>query len=181
MRFLLDQNFPAAPFDPSTLDRSVEYVRLLAFDADLARVSTPDWLLYLRAAEAGLDGVVTRDRSQLDQPEELLVLARARLSVVTWRQPIEDPVQEWGQLLAYMPSVVRLLDRHGPGAVLLPRPSLDRHSHHKGQHLLGQHAAAQRRAFQEVRQEARQQILDGLADRGLDRLQPLVEAPDATR
>ena len=44
--------------------------------------------------------MVTRDRNQLGLPEEMWVLTRVRLTLVTFRQPIEDPIVEWGQLLA---------------------------------------------------------------------------------
>lgn len=55
-------------------------------------------------------------------------MSRNRLSVVTWRRSVEDAVTEWGQLLAYMPLVVRLIEREGPRIVLLPEPRLDGHN-----------------------------------------------------
>jgi hypothetical protein len=109
------------------LDTRFEYVHLHDFDPRLARVATPDWMIYLIAEQASFAGVVTRDRSQLDQDAELVVLSRGRLSVVTWRTSVEDAVTEWGQLLAYRPQVVHLLERRGPGIVLLPAPRLDAH------------------------------------------------------
>ncbi|TMC05371.1 MAG: hypothetical protein E6J41_22210 [Chloroflexi bacterium] len=87
-------------------------------------MTTPDWMIYLIAEQASFTGVVTRDRSQLDQDEELVVLSRSRLSVVTWRRSVEDAIAEWGQLLAYMPQVIRAVEVHGPRIILLPEPRL---------------------------------------------------------
>lgn len=123
-RFLLDQNFPKPVFDIESLDARVEYIHLYDFDPRLAKVTTPDWMIYLIAEQASFTGVVTRDRSQLDQDEELVVLGRNRLSVVTWRRGVEDAVAEWGQLLAYMPHVIRIVEMHGPRIILLPEPRL---------------------------------------------------------
>ena len=81
-------------------------------------------MIYLIAEQASFTGVVTRDRSQLDQDEELVVLSRSRLSVVTWRRGVEDAIAEWGQLLAYMPQVIRAVEVHGPRIILLPEPRL---------------------------------------------------------
>ena len=47
-------------------------------------------------------------------------LTRTDLSVVTWSDPINDAVAEWGQLLAYMTEILRLIDSHGNSVVLLP-------------------------------------------------------------
>ena len=47
-------------------------------------------------------------------------LTRTSLSIVTWRRSIEDPVREWGQLLAYLPEIRRMLAEHGPSVVFLP-------------------------------------------------------------
>ena len=73
----------------------MEVVHLIDFDSTLSKASTPDWFLYLRAAEARFDAMVTRDRNQLGLPEEMWVLTRVRLTLITFRQPIEDPIVEW--------------------------------------------------------------------------------------
>jgi hypothetical protein len=87
-------------------------------------VSTPDWLIYLAAQHSGdFDGLVTRDLAQIVQAEELVAIARTTMSMVTWRKPIEDPVTEWGQLLAYMPKVRQRIDERGPAIFILPRSS----------------------------------------------------------
>ena len=94
--------------------------------ARFSKTSTPDWMLYLAADAAGFDGMVTRDRSQLSQEQELVALSCTKITLVTWRQRIEDPVVEWGQLLAYSPQIVRAIDERGPTVILLPAPRLSR-------------------------------------------------------
>ena len=104
-RFLLDQNFPEAPIDVARLDATVDLVHLRTFDSSLTQPQTPDWFIYLRAAEAGFDALVTRDWHQMEQTEELWVLANLHISVVSWSDVVEDAVVEFGQLLAYMPQI----------------------------------------------------------------------------
>lgn len=174
-RFLLDQNFPAPILDVSAVDDTVEYVALETFDASLTRMGTPDWLIYLSAAEDGsFTGVVTRDSSQLDAPEELVALTYTAISLVTWKQPIEDPIKEWGQLIAYMPEVLRRIERDGPRVFLLPHPRLSIANVHAPRALLGQLASREGRSFPEIREEARRSIREELGVRGLSRLDSLV-------
>ncbi|MDA8311485.1 MAG: hypothetical protein M0Z46_12905 [Actinomycetota bacterium] len=60
----------------------------------------------------GFDPLVTRDKAQVDQALEMWVLSRlVSFSVVTWRRRIDDPIQEWGRLLAYLPEVKRRLSQ----------------------------------------------------------------------
>jgi hypothetical protein len=109
---LLDENFPAPPgFDPTALDGRIQFTGLRGFDGTLVGRRTPDWYLYLRADEAQFDALVTRDWHQSAQAEEMWALTRTRLSVVTWSDPINDPVAEWGQLLAYMTEILRVMTR----------------------------------------------------------------------
>lgn len=109
----------------NALDHTVDVVHLSDFDPTLSQLSTPDWYLYARAAEDGFAAVVTRDLSQLSQHAEMFALScLPSLSVVTWRQGIEDPVREWGQLLAYLPLVRRECDQHGGRVIVLPKPTL---------------------------------------------------------
>jgi hypothetical protein len=71
LRLLLDQNFPRPPgFDLASVDATVEAVHVYDHDRTLTEAGTPDWLIYLRAAEDGFDALVTRDWHQMDQPEE---------------------------------------------------------------------------------------------------------------
>lgn len=125
LRFRLDQQFPPARFDIHALDRSVEYVHLSEHNPAYSTNSTPDWMIHLIAAEGGFDAVVTLDRSQLDEEAELVALASSRVSVITWSRGDEDPIVLWGQLLAYMPQIVKTLDTVAPAVITLPNPRLE--------------------------------------------------------
>lgn len=156
MRLLLDEGFPSpAWFRPESVDASVEVQSLRAFDPTLTGVSTPDWYLYLRANEANFDALVTRDWRQSGQPEELWTLTRTKLSIVTWKRPIEDPVREWGQLLAYLPEIRRMIDEHGPSVVFLPSPRLDQRNIERATDLMGELAASLGIANEQLRRTAR--------------------------
>jgi len=88
LRLLLDQNFPRPPgFDLWTVDSTVEAIHVYDHDRGLTEAGTPDWLIYLRAAQDGFDALVTRDWHQREQPEELWVLSNLMLTVVSWRRP----------------------------------------------------------------------------------------------
>jgi hypothetical protein len=107
--------------------RTIEFQHFSAFAPSLARTSTPDWMLYLVAKLGGFDAVVTRDLAQFTQREELVAIALTELTVVTWRQPVEDPLAEWGQLMAYAPQIakrVRSAD-YSPTVIFLPAPRLN--------------------------------------------------------
>lgn len=163
MRLLLDEGFPSPPgFRPESVDATVEVVALREFDVSLTGSSTPDWYLYLRAHEAGFDALVTRDWHQSEQIEELWALSRTAVSVVTWRRPIEDPIREWGQLLAYLPEVRRMITANGPSIVFLPSPRLDGSSIGKATGLLGRLASDLGISTQQVRSQARQVIEEEL-------------------
>jgi hypothetical protein len=123
-------------------------------DPGLTSAGVPDWLLHLRAADDGFDAVVTRDWHQLDQPEELWVLANLRITVVSWRRPFNDPVAEWGHLLAYMPQLKRRIELRQPRVLLLPPPQLSKGNEVNPQEALGRYAAQQGRAVGEVLEEA---------------------------
>jgi hypothetical protein len=131
LRLLLDQGFPKPPgFDVRSIDGSLEVIHLNDFDRRLSTNSTPDWLVYWTAHQNSFDAVVTRDASQLSQILEMFVLSRLPgMAVITWRSSIEDPVTEWGQLIAYLPEIRKRLDndasrsRNGT-VILLPKPSL---------------------------------------------------------
>lgn len=124
-RWLLDNDFPKPVFaNLAELDGATDFVHFAdAFPAD-ARSSTPDWMIYLLAEAAGFVGVVTRDRRQLEDEDSMVVLSSLTVSVVTWRRGVDDPATLWGQLVAYMPQVRSILERAGPGVVVLPSPTL---------------------------------------------------------
>ena len=167
MRLLLDEGFPSPPgFDISSMDSSVEVVALRDFDSALVGVGTPDWYLYLRAKEGGFDALVTRDDSQTRQVEELWIMAYTKLSVITWRTPIEDPVREWGQILAYLPTIRRLIEEHGPSIIFLPTPRLNIRNVGKASTKLHKIAKNQGVSAQELRNDARRVVLEELNYRG---------------
>lgn len=111
-------------------------------------------MVYLAAQLGEFDGIVTRDRSQLQQDEEIVALTRTSLTVVTWRRPIEDPVTEWGQLLAYMPQVLKIMGEVGPAICLLPEPRMVTTNIDKPINAARRRAADQRRTVSELRSEA---------------------------
>jgi hypothetical protein len=177
LRLLLDQNFPQPVIDLSTVDATVTVVSLDTFDRTLTKRGTPDWLIYLRARQGGFNGVVTRDRSQLDDPEELVALIDAGMNVITWRHPVEDPIQEWGQLLAYMGLIRKRLDGQEGIVIQLPRPSLNTNQVATARNLLGQLASVRSTSFPEMRDNARDLMRSELNERGLTDLLSLVGPP----
>lgn len=171
LRLLTDQNFPSPVFDFSTVDNTVSVVSVFTFDRSLTKRGTPDWLIYLRAHEAGFDAVVTRDASQLDDAEELTVLCDTGMNLITWQTAIEDAVQEWGQLLAYMPLIRNRLEDAQGLTITLPKPSL-----HKGRNVrfarsrLYDWAISRGTSFPEARSAARRQMKAELNQEGLGSL-----------
>lgn len=167
MRLLLDEGFPAPPgFRVESVDATVDVTTLRSFDGRLTGASIPDWYLYLRADEAGFDALVTRDWHQSEQTEEMWVLAKTSLSIVTWRRPLVDPVQEWGQLLAFLPEVRRMIGSHGPSVVFLPAVRLDSRSIDKASSLIGILAKDLDVAGQQLRDQARALVLSELEAMG---------------
>lgn len=169
LRLLLDQGFPKPPrFKLEDVDSSIEAVHLYDFDRSLSENSTPDWYLYCRAAEAGLDALVTRDFSQAGQELEMYVLTRLqRFVVLAWRKRMDDPVREWGQLLAYLPEIKkRLAQPKPPKVVFLPDPSLTEKNFRDPVQTLGEAATDRGVSVDQVRREARQEVTDWLGLRG---------------
>jgi len=169
-RLLLDQGFPKPPgFAVNAVDRTVDVVHLSDFDPELSRNSTPDWVLYCVAAEAGFDAIVARDRAQLDQLVEMYVLSRlTNFTVITWRKAIEDPIREWGQLLAYLPEVKKHLSSGKPQAILLPAPTLTSQNLFNPADTLGIEARRRGVSNGQARNEARGEIRDWLVMTGDD-------------
>lgn len=169
MRVLLDENFPDPPgFDPSDLDATFDVTPLRTHDRDLVGSRTPDWYLYLVAHHAGYDALVTRDWHQSAQTEEMWVAAQTDVSIITWKKPQDDPVIEWGQLLAYMPALHKLRHEHGPSIFFLPAPTLTADHHvKKASDELGVLAHERGRAREELRREARATTSEWLQDRDL--------------
>ena len=165
---LLDQGFPKpTQFAISELDRSVDVEHFSDFAPELAARSTPDWYVYCVAAEAGFNALVVRDRSQLDQLAEMYVLSRLKsLTIVTWRKGIDDPIREWGQLLAYLPQVKQRALEAGGRALLLPAPTLTSGSFHSPRETIGSEATARGISNAQVRREAEEEIADWLTMAG---------------
>lgn len=58
IRLLLDQGFPKPPgFEPSDVDRNLQWMHLWDWNRELSERSTPDWALYCEAAFGGFNGV----------------------------------------------------------------------------------------------------------------------------
>ena len=163
-RLLLDQGFPKPPrFDVHELDQTVEVVHLSDFARELAEQSTPDWAVYCFAAEAGFDAIVARDRGQMDQVAEMWVLTRlSGFSLITWRKGTDDPVREWGQLLAYLPEIKKVMRQGKPRAILLPSPTLQRSNLISPNDPLGILAQRAGLSQAEARREAEAEIDDWL-------------------
>jgi hypothetical protein len=143
------------------VDQTIEITHLSHFDPSLSNRSTPDWEVYCHAAEAGFHAMVTRDISQPTQGPEMYALSRLpAFSVITWRKAIEDPVREWGQLLAYLPEVKKRLRQGGGGVIVLPAPQLGQDNLLDPKDVLGRLASDQKISGQQVRSEARLAIQD---------------------
>jgi hypothetical protein len=155
-RVLLDQGFPVPPgFEPTDLDRKVEYTSLFEYDRRLAKVSTPDWMVILAAAHGGFNAFVANDRNLRSEVLNLVALACTELSLVTWAVGIEDQVTAWAQLVVYMPKIHQRVIDEGPRIFLLPNVRLTR-----GDHIQSAVDEAHRqargagRSYREVRTEA---------------------------
>lgn len=122
-------------------------------------------MIYLRAAHDGFDALVTRDLSQTELPEEMLVLTRVRLTLVAFREAVEDPIVEWGQLLAYLPLVRGRNDSKRSQIVLLPRPALSAKNELAPKAALSQIANDLGVAVAQVRREAEASVRDHLGTR----------------
>lgn len=180
-KLLLDQGFPKPTgFAISELDRSVSVVHLSDFDEALAQTSTPDWFLYCRAAEAGFNAFVARDKTQLEQLAEMYVLSRLEsLTVVTWRKGIDDPIREWGQLLAYLPDLRKRATEAGGRVILLPNPTLGKGSYYNPKRTIADHATQRKISVGNVRADARREISHWLSITGAspDRFDELLRHP----
>lgn len=175
LRLLLDQNFPPPVVNVEDLDHTIEYVHLSRWRPEFANVSTPDWLIHLAADADGFDGLISSDYNQLDQDEEVVALACTTLSVVTWSAGVNNPVTQWGSLLAYMPQIRAHIEREGPTVFTLPVPRLraDHHAPTAGisrryTSTLGMHA-------NELRSQVLPDMKDELRARGLDDLAPRLD------
>lgn len=176
LRLLLDNNFPLPPFDLNTIDATIEATGVARFDRGLTKRNTPDWLICLRAHEGGFDAVVTRDKSQIESFEVMTTLVDTGMNVVTWRNPIEDPIQEWAQLIAYMPLIRKRIFGETAKVLLLPRPGLGKDNVLNARSQLHQLAGAERIPFKQSRDQARARMRTELDRRGLGHLAGFIQA-----
>jgi len=122
----------------------------------LSERSTPDWALYCEAAFGGFNAIVTRDFTQAEQAEEMVCLSYLRdFHVISWRQRMEDPISEWGQLLAYLPAIRRFIGQHDSRVIFLPVPTLatDRNVR-PPKEFIGRIAKSRGQSVLQVRREA---------------------------
>lgn len=126
-RFLLDQGFPKPVEAVQTLLGGVSFTHLYDFDPALAEQEHPDWLLVLAAADGGFEALVTRNNQMIaEEPDALIALCHTDLTLVTWDKVVDDPILEWGQLLGYLPQILRVMGQEGPRILKLPTPRLDK-------------------------------------------------------
>lgn len=162
IRLLLDQGFPKPTgFDMAVVDRRVDAKHLYDWRADLSENSTPDWVVYCEAAWDGFTAVVTRDFSQSAQAEEMLVLSKLQsFHVITWSQRMDDPITEWGQLIAFIPRITPLVAQRKPSVIKLPVPHIKHDPMAQPKEALGLIAKSRALANHQVRSEARAYIED---------------------
>lgn len=163
VRLLLDQGFPKPPgFEPSDVDRNLQWMHLWDWNRGLSERSTPDWALYCEAAFGGFNAIVTRDFTQAEQAEEMVCLSHLRdFHVISWKQRMEDPISEWGQLLAYLPAIRRFIGQHDSRVIFLPVPTLatDRNVR-PPREFIGRIATSRGQSVQQVRSEAIEAMRD---------------------
>lgn len=182
LRLLLDHNFPPAPFAVHELDRTVSYEPLGGWHPEFAEVSTPDWVIHLQAYADGFDGVVTADWHQLEQHEEVIALDQTRLSVITWRKGLDDPIQQWGSLLVYMPQIRHKIEHEGPSVIRLPVPQLQPDNVEAMRGISNRYASEKAKLPRATLvKETLPDMLEVLRERGLEHLAPILEGPRPRR
>lgn len=96
------------------------------------------------------------------------------MNMNTWRLPVEDPIQEWGHLLAYMGLIRKRLDGREGMVIQLPRPSLNTSQIAPARNMLGQVASVRSTSFPEIRDNARDAMRAELSERSLTDLLAIV-------
>jgi hypothetical protein len=141
---------------------------------DFVRVRTPDWLILLFAESQGYQAVVSRDRSQIELDEERVALASTRLSIVTWRRKIDDPISLWGHLLAYLPKIADLIRREGPQVITLPSIQLAADNRENTQAFARRTTSMEKTTFQELKARCTENMVSELRRRKLPDLERLI-------
>lgn len=117
-----------------------------------------------------MEGVVTTDPGQLGQDEEAVALTATRLSLITWRSRIDDPVVLWGSLIAFMPEVRRCIELYGPSLVTLPVPRIGSARVESTAKIGGRVARERGTSLPELRGEVLPDMRSELTERGLQHL-----------
>lgn len=126
--------------------------------------------------------MVTGDLRQSGQADEMWALTRTNLSIVTWSSAEADPVVQWGQVMAYLAEIRRVINEHGPSIVSLPRARLHRRRAEKASAHLGVIAHEEGRAVADVRHQAEQSVREALQARGeLARFEAVLARPGRSR
>ena len=96
------------------------------------------------------------------------VLTRIRILLVTFRSRLEDPVAEWGQILAFLPLLRdRAAQGGGSRVLLLPRPQLsESRSETQPTDRFARLADDLGLSQRQARRDVRQRVLTFLAGRG---------------
>lgn len=97
------------------------------------------------------------------------------MTVISWRKPLNDPVAEWGHLLAYFPQLKRRIERGQPRVLLLPPPQLGKSNEVNPREALNLYANEQQRAVQEIRRDAQETVTAYLDDANHKHLRRLLE------
>ncbi|MEQ1701236.1 MAG: hypothetical protein ABMA25_14070 [Ilumatobacteraceae bacterium] len=162
IRLLLDQGFPKPPgFDPKSVYPSLDWVHLYDWRRDLSETSTPDWVLYCEAAADGFTAIVTRDFTQAEQAEEMVALSHLRdFHVIAWRERMDDPIAEWGQLLAYLPKLSKYIAQQDSKVILLPVPTLSTKNIENPKTHIATIADGRGQSIRQVRHEALASMAD---------------------
>jgi hypothetical protein len=96
----------------------------------------------------------------------MYVLSRlAGFSIITWTRAIEDPVTEWGQLIAYLPEIRKKFDndasrRRSGTIILLPRPTLTAQNLLDATNVFGELANDEGTSIVDARRHVRIELLE---------------------
>jgi len=177
LRLLLDQNFPTPPYGLrfELLDKTVTLDHFSGAYPNYARVSTPDWKVYLLAKLGKYDALVTSDYHQTNADTEMIALDVTKIGLITWKSGEDDAVVLYGQLLAYMPQIVAQLRRVPATVVRLPKARLSPREHFsRPGDILRERRKRDGLSYQERRSGALAIMRAGLSDAADAPLQALI-------
>jgi hypothetical protein len=171
LQLMLDQNVPGPPqglrFD--LVDKTVTIQHFSSAFPEDAKVTTPDWKVYLLAKRDGFDGVITSDHHHLRKSTEMAALTITRLGLITWKAGQDDAVVLYGQLLAYMPQIAAELRLHKGAIFRLPTAYLRSNDHFiSPRGVLGEMQQRDKVSYPERRSEALRLMRSSLENDGAD-------------